>query len=98
MNIQATISKLQSDIKRNGNYIEWLERRKKESLSFAKEMSEDVYLWRKCHGLKEDLSYHVKQQIKQQKINKSLYKLMCEIRNQMPYDSVIITTDEIREM
>lgn len=43
MNIQATISKLQSDIKRNGNYIEWLERRKKESLSFAKEMSEDVY-------------------------------------------------------
>ena len=94
MDIQAAISKLQSDIKRNGNYIEWLERRKKESLSFAKEMSEDVYLWRKCHGLKEDLSYHVKQQ----KINKSLYKLMCEIRNQMSYDSVIITTNEIREM
>lgn len=95
MNIQATISKLQSDIKRNGNYIEWLERRKKESLSFAKEMSEDVYFWRKYHAWKEDLSYHVKQQ----KINKSLYKLMCEIRNQMPYDSVIIiTTNEIREM
>ena len=36
MDIQATISKLQSDIKRNGTYIEWLERRKKESLLLQK--------------------------------------------------------------
>ena len=94
MNIQATISKLQSDIKRNASYITWLEKQKKTHLQWAKETPEDNLQWRSYHYTKEELNLAVKEQ----KINKSLYKLMCEIRNQMPHDSVIITTNEIREI
>jgi len=94
MDIQATISKLQSDIKRNACYIAWLEKQKKTHLQWAKETPEDNLQWRSYHYTKEELNLAVKEQ----KINKSLYKLMCEIRNQMPNDSVIITTNKIREI
>lgn len=94
MDIQATISKLQSDIKRNAGYITWLEEQKKEHLKWAKETPEDNLQWRSYHYTKEELNLAVKEQ----KINKSLYKLMCEIRSQMPNDSVIITTNKIREI
>ena len=80
MDIQATISKLQSDIKRNGTYIEWLEDQKKTHLNWAKEIPEDNLQWRSYHETKEELNLAVKEQ----KINKALYKLMCEIRNQTP--------------
>jgi len=92
MDIQATISKLQSDIKRNASYITWLEDHKKTHLMLAKETPEDNLQWRSYHETKEELNLAVKDQ----KINKSLYKLMCEIRNQMPNGS--ISMYEIREI
>lgn len=93
MDIQATISKLQSDIKRNAFNIYNAELTVRCWLFEAKEFNIKYY-WQRYHQSKDELAYFVKQQ----KINKSLYKLMCNIRNQMPYDSVIITTNEIREI
>lgn len=92
MDIQATISKLQSDIKRSASYITWLEEQKKTHLKWAKETPEDNLQWRSYHFWKDCLNNRVKQQ----KINKSLYKLMCNIRNQMPNGS--ISMYEIREI
>lgn len=92
MDIQATISKLQSDIKRSASYITWLEEHKKTHLKWAKETPEDNLQWRSYHFWKDCLNNRVKQQ----KINKSLYKLMCNIRNQMPNGS--ISMYEIREI
>ena len=92
MDIQATISKLQSDIKRNGDYITFVEERKNFFLGWAKETPYDNSKWRNYHYWKDCLN----KRVKQQKINKSLYKLMCEIRNQSPNGSISLY--EIREI
>lgn len=92
MKINETISKLQSDIKRNASYIAFVEKRKNFFLGWAKETSEDNSRWRNYHYWKDYLN----KRVKQQKINKSLYKLMCEIRNQMPNGS--ISMNKIREL
>ena len=92
MAIQATISKLQSDIKRNSDYIAFMEERKKFFLGWAKETPDGNLQWRNYHYWKDCLN----ERVKQQKINKSLYKLMCEIQKQMPNGS--ISMYEIREI
>jgi hypothetical protein len=92
MDIQATISKLQSDIKRASRFINWLTAQNKEVLEEAKAYSDDKYFWRNYHDNKDRLGLEVKQQ----KINKSLYKLMCTIQKQMPNGSISMA--QIREL
>ena len=95
MNIQETISVLQRQIKYQASLIRNWEETRKYWLNVAKEDVDSKYYWRNYHYSKDGL----KQSVKEQAAYKSMYKLMCEIRNQMPYDSVIIiTTNEIREM
>ena len=97
MDIQATISKLQSDIKYIANEIY---RHEKECIAWkisAKHKSEhedasDYIDWRYYHEYKDEIAILVKQQ----KINKSLYKIMCKIQKQMPNGS--ISMNEIREI
>jgi len=91
MDIQAAISKLQSDIKRNVSNIYNAELSVKYWLIEAKE-SNLTYYWRKYHQSKDELAYFVKQQ----KINKSLYKLMCKIQKQMPSGNISMA--QIREI
>lgn len=91
MDIQATISKLQSDIKHNANYIHFLENEKLSWLSLAKSQG-DVIFWRNYHTFKDEILSVAKQQ----KIDKSLYKLMCTIQKQMPNGSISMA--QIREM
>ena len=92
MDIQATISALQSDMKRTAMYISELEEGKEYWLTNAKESGDVKYYWRQYHQYKDNLAEAVKQQY----INKALYKLMCKIRNQMPNGS--ISMYEIREI
>ena len=97
MDIQATISKLQSDIKLTANKISRYEIEGNKWKISAKYKSgcNDPYAftdWRYYHAYKDEIA----DLVKQQKINKSLYKLMCEIQKQMPDGS--ISMNEIREI
>lgn len=92
MDIQATISKLQSDIKRRASLITELTKCSESALEHAKNVKDDKYIWRNYHEWKDYLNNYVKQQ----KINKSLYKLMCKIQKQMPNGSISMA--QIREM
>lgn len=92
MDIQATISKLQSDIKYLAMKINFIESRVNWWLCDAKENPNELNSWRNYHYWKDSLNDHVKEQ----KINKKLYKLMCKIQKQMPNGS--ISMNEIREM
>jgi predicted neutral ceramidase superfamily lipid hydrolase len=92
MDIQATISKLQSDIKQMSGLINENENEVNWWLCDAKENPNELNSWRNYHYWKDSLNDHVKEQ----KINKSLYKLMCKIQKQMPDGN--ISMNEIREM
>jgi hypothetical protein len=92
MDIQATISKLQSDIKHLAMKINLIEARVNWWLCDAKENPNELNSWRNYHCWKDSLNDHVKEQ----KINKSLYKLMCKIQKQMPNGN--ISMNEIREV
>ena len=81
MDIQATISKLQSGIKHRAVKINFIECQVNWWLGDAKKKNpNELSSWRNYHYWKDSLNDHVKQQ----KINKSLYKLMCKIQKQMP--------------
>lgn len=89
MDIQATISKLQSDIKNLANSIHLTElycSSWKSSAKIKTEANDDyaVFDWREYHFYKDKID----KLVKQQKINKSLYKLMCTIQKQMPNGSI----------
>ena len=92
MDIQATISKLQSDIKHLAMKINFIESRVNWGLCKAKKNLNELSSWRNYHYWKDDLNNHVKQQ----KINKSLYKLMCTIQKQIPHGSISMA--QIREI
>jgi len=97
MNIQATISKLQSDIKKQANsiYIAELHCSSWKTSAKIKTKANDDYAvfdWRKYHYCKDKITALSKQQ----KINKSLYKLMCKIQKQMPNGSISMA--QIREI
>lgn len=92
MDIQATISKLQSDIKLTSGFISSLEEHIEYWLNAAKASEDSKYPWRKYHQLKDDMAHFVEMQ----KISKSLYKLMCAIEKQIPNGS--ISMSQIREM
>ena len=92
MDIQATISKLQSDIKRRAWLITALTKCSESALEHAKNVKDDKYIWRSYHNYKSDVEFHALEQ----KIDKSLYKLMCKIQNQMPNGSISMA--QIREI
>lgn len=92
MDIQATISKLQSSIKHLAVKINFIECRVKWWLGDAKKNPNELISWRNYHYWKDSLNDHVKQQ----KINKSLYKLMCKIQKQMPDGNISMA--QIREI
>jgi hypothetical protein len=92
MDIQATISKLQSDIKQMSGLINETENEVKYYLRIAKEYEDVTTYWKYYHGYKDTVKYLVKQQ----KIDKSLYKLMCKIQKQMPNGNISMA--QIREM
>ena len=84
MDIQATISLLQSELKRNATYITWLINEKNGWLRLVKQNQEDEFAWRNYHYIKDCLSKAVHEQV----VKKSLYKLMCTIQKQMPNGSI----------
>ncbi|MBK9793865.1 MAG: hypothetical protein IPP60_12450 [Sphingobacteriales bacterium] len=92
MDIQATISKLQSDIKLTSGFISSLEEHTEYWLNAAKANGDSKYPWRKYHQLKDDMA----RVVEMQKISKSMYKLMCTIQKQMPNGSISMA--QIREM
>lgn len=92
MDIQATISKLQSEIKREADFIAWLTEQNKDTLKLAQANQDNKYIWREFHYNKDRLV----QSAKEQKIKKSLYKLMCTIQKQMPNGSISMA--QIQEM
>jgi len=97
MDIQATISKLQSEIKNLAYDISIAEYRCSSWKTSAKIKTKAndgyaVFDWREYHFYKDKIN----KLAKQQKINKSLYKLMCTIQKQMPNGS--ISMNEVREM
>lgn len=92
MDIQATISALQRQLKYNADFIHNEEQNVKYWLKEAKSGKDGKYAWRKYHYYKDDLQFAVNQQ----KMAKSLYKLMCTIQKQMPNGSISMA--QIREM
>ena len=62
------------------------------ALEHAKNVKDDKYIWRNYHNHKSDVEFHALEQ----KIDKSLCKLMCKIQKQMPDGSISMA--EIREM
>lgn len=97
MDIQATISKLQSDIKNLAYDISIAEYRCsswKTSAKIKTKANDDyaVFDWREYHFYKDKIDNLAKQQ----KINKSLYKLMCTIQKQMPNGNISMA--QIREI
>ena len=92
MNIQEAISVLQRQIKYQASLIRNWEETRKYWLNVAKEDVDSKYYWRNYHYSKDGL----KQSVKEQAAYKSMYKLMCKIRNQMPHGS--LSMYEIREM
>ena len=95
MNIQETIKHLQSSIKKRGRKIEMYERFKQSSKDNANTsfVGESANLfWRDYHEYKETINLFAKQQ----KIEKSLYKLMLNIAKNSPNGSISLYT--IREM
>ena len=92
MNIQATISKLQSEIKLTSCFISSLEEHIEYWLNAAKENENNKYNWRKYHQLKDDVA----RVVEMQKISKSMYKLICTIQKQMPNGSISMA--QIREL
>lgn len=97
MDIQATISKLQSDIKNLAYDISIAELRCyswKISAKIKTKVNDDyaIFDWREYHFYKDKID----KLAKQQKINKTLYKLMCTIQKQMPNGSISMA--QIREM
>lgn len=92
MDIQATISLLQSELKRNAGYITWLINEKNEWLHLAKQNQEDEFDWRNYHYIKDCLTKAVHEQV----VKKALYKLMCTIQKQIPNGSISMA--QIREI
>ncbi len=95
MNIQETIKHLQSSIKLRANDIAWWEEQKKYTKESAKKWGNTVtgrINWRYYHQFKESISTATKQQ----KIGKSLYKLMLNIAKNSPNGSISLY--QIREM
>ena len=84
MDIQATISKLQGDIKRRANLITELTKCSELALDYAKNVKDDKYIWRGYHNYKSRVEFHTLEQ----KIDKKLYKLMCTIQKQMPNGNI----------
>ena len=92
MDIQATISLLQSELKRNAGYITWLINEKNEWLHLAKQNQEDKFAWRNYHCTKDYLSKAVHEQV----VKKALYKMMCDVQKQTPNGNISMA--QIREM
>ncbi len=97
MNIQETISHLQSSIKLRANEIAKTEENRdnwKESAKLRTASSDDyaLYDWQHYHWFKEKATTLAKQQ----KIEKSLYKLALEIAKASPNGSISLY--QIREM
>lgn len=92
MDIQATISLLQSELKRNAGYITWLINEKNEWLHLAKQNQEDKFTWRNYHNTKDYLAKAVHEQV----VKKALYKMMCDVQKQTP--NGIISMAQIREI
>jgi len=95
MNIQETIKHLQSSIKKRANDIAWWEEQKAYTKESAKKWGDSAtgqIHWRYYHRFKESISTASKQQ----KIEKSLYKLMLNIAKNSPNGSISLY--QIREM
>ena len=95
MNIQETIKHLQSSIKRRANDIAWWEEQKAYTKESAKKYGDTVtgrLQWRYYHQFKASIATVAKQQ----KIEKSLYKLMLKISKSSPNGSISLY--QIREM
>lgn len=92
MDIQATISLLQSEIKRNAGYITWLINEKNSLLRLAKQNQEDKFAWRNYHYTKDCLTKAVHEQV----VKKALYKMMCDVQKQPPNGNISVA--QIREM
>ena len=92
MDIQATISKLQSEIKRREWLITALTKCSESALEHAKNVKDDKYIWRSYHNYKSEVEFHTLEQ----KIDKKLYNLMCTIQKQMPNGNISMA--QIREM
>ena len=92
MDIQATISLLQSELKRNATYITWLINEKNGWLRLAKQNQEDEFDWRNYHYTKDCLTKAVHEQV----VKKALYKMMCDVQKQPP--NGIISMAQIREI
>lgn len=95
MNIQETIKHLQSSIKKRANNIAWWEEKKAYTKELAKKWGDSNtgrINWRYYLKFKESISTASKQQ----KIEKSLYKLMLNIAKNSPDSSISLY--QIREM
>ncbi len=97
MNVQETIKHLQSSIKKRGNELAFIEKAKidwKTSAQFRTKAGDEysVYDWRQYHHFKNEAITLAKQQ----KIEKSLYKLMLKISKSSPNGSISLY--QIREM
>jgi len=95
MNIQETIKHLQSSIKKRANDIAWWEEQKKYTKESAKKWGDGNtgrIHWRYYHQFKASIEVAAKQQ----KIEKSLYKLALEIAKASPNGSISLY--QIREM
>ena len=92
MDIQATISKLQSEIKRRASLITELTKCSESALEHAKNVKDDKYILRSYHNYKSVVEFYTLEQ----KIDKKLYKLMCTIQKQMPNGNISMA--QIREM
>lgn len=92
MDIQATISLLQKEIKRNATHITWLAEQKNDMLFYAKQNQEGKFAWRNYHHAKDCLTKAIHEQV----VKKDLYKLVCTIQKQMPSGNISMA--QIREM
>lgn len=95
MNIQETIRHLQSSIKRRSNDIAYWEAQMAHTKDSAKKYGDTVtgrFQWRYYHQFKASIATVAKQQ----KIEKSLYKLALEIAKASPNGSISLY--QIREM
>ena len=87
MNIQETIKHLQSSIKKRANDIAWWEEQKKYTKESVKKWGNTAtgrIHWHYYHQLKDAIN----SASKQQKIEKSLYKLMLNIAKNSPNGSI----------
>lgn len=91
MNIQETIKHLQSSIKKRSCDIDYYENQR-DYFKGRAPAEEDTWCWRAYHANKDE----VIKLAKQQKIEKSLYKLMLNIAKASPNGSISLY--QIREM